>query len=413
MLTKYYNTSLLLLVILSSIIAIVGYIFGASFLVEPVKMGETFVLKSAAHIAKDALFAPLKPIMYALIILSIGSSLAISRGGLGAKFLRVITFFVLFSLIGAILALMAFMTFNNISAFSNPDTISSGSLSDIQQIPFALKIYGVLTSHLMISIYTGVIFGGALKRLGLGVQADQISDLFMDGFRKFLHLTIPLAVFGSVSIALHAEGGVESLTKLLPLVAIYSVTMLSVWVIMIGVTSFALKQSPSSVLRAVLPQAIVSFSTSSSIATLPATKKACEDLGANGDESTPFYTIGATVNMVGSCMGLMLICLYAISSYGMEMSLTDNIVVGLQSAIYAVSIAGVPSASVILVQEILVSQGVSAEYATYVTGIIITIDTLILDRLRTTLNTQSDSMSTAVGLHLYYKTPAIIEQIDD
>ena len=403
MLKKYNETSLLLLVVTAALLAVILYIIGASFITEPLKLGEVFVLKSIAHLAKDALFVPLKPIMYALIILSIGSSLAISQGGLGAKFVRVISFFVIFSTIGAIIALIGFMSFQSIQAFADPASVTSGAIVKVKQIPFALKIYGVMTSALMISIYAGIIFGGALKRLNLGLEADQISDLFMDGFRKFLHVTIPLAVFGSVSIALNAAGGLESLVNLLPLIAIYAVVMFLMWGIMLCVASTVLKRSPKAILRAVFPQAIVSFSTSSSIATLAATKTACEALGADGDESTPFYTIGATVNMVGSCMGIMLVCLYAMSTYGIEMSLATNIVVALQSAIYAVSIAGVPSASVILVQEILVSQGVAAEYATYVTGIIITIDTLLLDRLRTTLNTQSDSMSTAMGLELYHR----------
>jgi len=92
-------------------------------------------------------------------------------------------------------------------------------------------------------------------------------------------------------------------------------------------------------------------------------------------------------------------------AFGIEVELGDALVVGFQSLIFATAAAGTPSASVVLLQDILVSQGVSAEYATYVTGLIITIDTLILDRLRTVLNTQSDSMSTVNGLKIYYKTP--------
>ena len=65
-----------------------------------------------------------------------------------------------------------------------------------------------------------------------------------------------------------------------------------------------------------------------------------------------------------------------------------------------------------LLGDILTSQGVSAEYATYITALIITIDTLVLDRLRTALNTQSDSMSTTMGLHLYYKKPAILGETE-
>jgi len=181
----------------------------------------------------------------------------------------------------------------------------------------------------MISIYAGILLGRAIKGLegkhpGIGQQADIVSDLFIKGFIKFLWITIPLAVFGSLTLALNRPGGV---------------------------------------------------------------------------------TVGATINMVGTLMGLTLISLYGMQAYGIDVTLGDRIVVAFQSMVYATSAAGVPSASIVLIQELLTSQGVSGDFATYVTAIIITIDTLILDRMRTMLNTQSDSMSTANGLKLYYKTP--------
>jgi len=402
--SKIHEIPLLLLVVIAAVIAFGAWALGLSGLAEPIMMGEIFVTKSVAGLAKDALFAPLKPLMYALIIMSIGSSLAISRGGVGAKFFRVISFFVGFSLIGMMAAIGSYLLFDHLNILSDPAVIGGGSAS-VTQSPFMLKIYNVLTSELMISIYAGVLFGAALKRLDLGEKADQISDLFIAGFRKFLQYTIPLAVFGSITLALNSGDGVATLSNLVPLLMPYMLAMTVVWLIIVGVTAAIQGHGIGFVLRAVVPQAIVAFSTSSSIATLPATREACDQLGADADESTPFYTIGATINMVGTLIGLILLSLYAIKAFGIELSLADMGVVGLQSMIFATAAAGTPSASVVLLQEILVSQGVSAEYATYVTGLIITIDTLILDRLRTVLNTQSDSMSTANGLKLYYKTP--------
>lgn len=408
MFKKYNQLSLLLLVIISAVLSVLLYVSGASFLVAPIQMGDVSLGLSIASMAKDSLFLPLKPLMYALIILSIGSSLSISRGALGAKFVRVITFFVVFSLIGSVIAIIAYALFSDLAVFAAPSTISSGITKSIVNVPFALKMYGVLTSSLMVSIYAGVVFGLALKRLNLGSNADQLSDLFMSGFRQFLQVTIPLAVFGSTTLALNAPGGVQSLSNLLPLVGVYTCAMLFLWMSMVLITAVVLKRSPRFVVNAVAPQALVSLSTSSSIATLPATKIACEQLGNNGDESTPFFTIGATINMAGSLMGLIMLALFAMKAFGLPVDFSDMVVVALQSAIYSISIAGVPAASVVLLQDILVSQGVSGEYATYVTGIILTVDTLLLDRLRTTMNTQSDSMSTANGLHLYYKKPNVL-----
>lgn len=404
-----HDIPLLLLVIVAALAAWGFWAMGASELAAPIMLGDVFILKSVAGLAKDALFVPLKPLMYALIILSIGSSIAISTGGLGAKFIRVLFFFVGFSLVGMALGITAYFAFSHLPILPDPATIGAGT-GDLAQSPFAAKIYGVLTSALMICIYTGLIFGAALKRLGLGREADAISDMFIAGFRKFLQYTIPLAVFGSITLALNSPGGVETLGNLVPLLVPYLLAMIGVWIVMIIVTATIQGRGMGFILRAILPQALVAFSTSSSIATLVATKKACSDMGANGDESTPFFTIGATINMVGTVIGLLLMSLYAMSAFGIDVALGDALVVGFQSLVFATAAAGTPSASVVLLQDILVSQGVSAEYATYVTGLIITIDTLILDRLRTVMNTQSDSMSTVNGLKLYYRKPRVLAE---
>jgi len=85
MLTKYYDFPLLLLVMISAALAFAFWAMGLSGLVEPVRLGDIYFTKSIAGLAKDALFVPLKPIMYALIILSIAASIAISRHFIGAR----------------------------------------------------------------------------------------------------------------------------------------------------------------------------------------------------------------------------------------------------------------------------------------------------------------------------------------
>ena len=405
---RYYSIPLILLVILAALLAVGFWAMGASGLATDIPgLG-----LSVGQLAKDALFVPLRPIMYALIILSIAASVAVSTGGMGAKFLRVLLFFVGFSLIGVFVAVAAYSLFPDIQVFDPPSVTDD---TQMEAIPFARKIYGVLTSPLMISIYAGLVFGRAVKRLeasvpGVSEKLDAASDLFIAGFVKFLWVTIPLAVFGSLTLALNKPGGVETLSKLANLLPVYLGSMLVVWLLMILVASRFLGHGLPHMFRALLPQAVVAVATSSSMATLPATRRACSELGANADESTPFYTIGATINMVGTLMGLTLISLYGMNAFGVETSLADRFVVAFQSMVYATSAAGVPSSSVVLLQEILTSQNVALEYATYITGLIITLDTLVLDRMRTVLNTQSDSMSTASGLKLYYRQPKVLRE---
>ena len=234
--SRIHDIPLLLLVAIAAGLAFLFWFFGFAWLAQDIAPGGTYLLKSVAGLAKDALFVPLKPLMYALIILSIGSSLAISHGGLGAKFFRVLGFFALFSLIGLGIGLCSYLLFQGETILPDPSTIGAGA-GDIKQTPFLAKIYGVLTSSLMICIYTGVFLGGALRKLDLGLQADKVSDLFISGFRKFLQYTIPLAVFGSITLALNSPGGVSTLSDLLPLLKPYLLAMVLTWFVVVGVTA--------------------------------------------------------------------------------------------------------------------------------------------------------------------------------
>jgi len=415
MLEKFHNIPLFLLVIIAAGLSLLVYLTGLTqVFTTTIGAGQFNVGESIASLAKASLFGPLRPIMYALIILSIGSSMANSRGGLGAKFIRVIAFFLTFSSIGACVSIVGYSMFSDLTVLPDP-AVATGEISAkvSANIPYAAKIFAVITSELMFSIYAGVIFGYALKRLDLGHQADRVSDLFQAGFRKFLQFTIPLAVFGSITIALSKPGGAATLGNLIPFVCVYILTYGSVWLIMLLITSMVLGKPISFILRAAVPHAVVAVSTSSSIATLPATKIACKELGANADEATPFFTIGATVNMVGTVMGITLLSLYTMKAYGLPVTIGDQIIVALQSLIYSVSAAGVPSAYLVLLGDVLTSHGVSAEYATHIIALIITVDTLFLDRMRTILNTQSDSMSTVMGLHMYYKKHPNLNKLED
>ena len=136
--SKIHNIPLLLLVFLSATAAMLCWIFGLSALSSPLMLGDVFVSKSIAGLAKDALFVPLKPLMYALIILSIGSSLAISTGGLGAKFIRVFSFFICFSLIGMAVGIGAFILFSGLDiGLALPKEGNGSGL--IKEMPFLLK----------------------------------------------------------------------------------------------------------------------------------------------------------------------------------------------------------------------------------------------------------------------------------
>jgi DAACS family dicarboxylate/amino acid:cation (Na+ or H+) symporter len=137
---------------------------------------------------------------------------------------------------------------------------------------------------------------------------------------------------------------------------------------------------------------LTAFSTSSSNATLPtAIQVAVERLKLPREVAHFVLTIGATANQNGTALFEGITVLFLAQCFGIELSLTQQVMVVLMAILAGVGTAGVPGGSLPLVASILVSVGVPAESI----GIIYGVDR-ILDMSRTVLNVQGDIVAAAV-----------------
>ena len=178
---KIHNIPLLLLVFLSATAAMVCWVYRSFRACISHNDGRCFCFKVHCRSCEGCFICSSEAINVCPHYSINWFLLAISTGGLGAKFIRVFSFFICFSLIGMAVGIGAFILFSGLDiGLALPNEGSGSGL--IKEMPFLLKIYGVLTSALMISIYAGLVLGGALKTAGLGQQADEISDLFIKGF---------------------------------------------------------------------------------------------------------------------------------------------------------------------------------------------------------------------------------------
>jgi DAACS family dicarboxylate/amino acid:cation (Na+ or H+) symporter len=137
---------------------------------------------------------------------------------------------------------------------------------------------------------------------------------------------------------------------------------------------------------------VTAFSTSSSNASLPENIRTAEEQFAVPREIASFVLpLGATMNMNGTALFEGMTVLFLAQVFGVELSLTSQIIVVVMSVITAVGAAGVPGGSIPLLVLILETVGVPGEGIALILGV-----DRILDMSRTVPNVMGDQLTSLV-----------------
>ncbi len=137
---------------------------------------------------------------------------------------------------------------------------------------------------------------------------------------------------------------------------------------------------------------VTAFSTSSSNATLPTTiRTAVDEFGVPKGVASFILPLGATMNMNGTALFEGMTVLFLAQVFGVDLSMTSQIIVVVMCIITAVGAAGVPGGSIPLLAGILVMVGVPAEGIALILGV-----DRILDMSRTVPNVMSDLLTSLV-----------------
>ncbi len=135
--------------------------------------------------------------------------------------------------------------------------------------------------------------------------------------------------------------------------------------------------------RGVLPAQQMAFATSSSLATLPMTLRAAvERLGVPQAYASFAVPLGANVKMDGCGAIYPAIASIFIAQYfGLELSLTQYVLIGLTAVLGSLGTAGVPGTSIVMLTLTLNTAGLPLEGI----GYIVAIDRVV-DMMRTATN---------------------------
>lgn len=137
---------------------------------------------------------------------------------------------------------------------------------------------------------------------------------------------------------------------------------------------------------------VTAFSTSSSNASLPENIRTAEEqFGVPREIASFVLPLGATMNMNGTALFEGMTVLFLAQVFGVELSLTSQIIVVVMSVITAIGAAGVPGGSIPLLVLILETVGVPGEGIALILGV-----DRILDMSRTVPNVMGDQLTAVV-----------------
>lgn len=137
---------------------------------------------------------------------------------------------------------------------------------------------------------------------------------------------------------------------------------------------------------------MTAFATSSSAATLPVTlQSATQHLHVKPEIAGFVIPLGATINMDGTALYEASAALFIANLAGIDLSMTQQMIVFFTAMIAAMGAPGIPSAGMVTMVMVLQSVGLPVEAI----AILLPIDRL-LDTIRTTVNVQGDMVGSLI-----------------
>lgn len=206
---------------------------------------------------------------------------------------------------------------------------------------------------------------------------------------KMIDFAMKLAPYGVAALIFSTASqlGFKIILVLLNYVLIVLGALLIHFFITYGaILKYVIKRSPVEFFKGISEVIITAFSTSSSNATLPTSIRVThEKLKVNKDITNFVLTVGSTANQNGTALYEGITVLFLAQFFGVDLTITQQLIVVFLAILAGVGTAGVPGGSLPLVVMVLQTIGVPAEGI----GIILGVDRL-LDMSRTVVNVSGD-----------------------
>ena len=382
---------------------VLGLIFGVLMqYVFPQAVSDSlndYLLSPVQTVFMNALKAVIAPVVFFSMVSCISQFKDLSElGRLGAK---VMGTYIMTTIIAIILSLGLSLLFSPGEkgfALSLTDEIQKVDLDLTVNKSFLQTVIGIVPSNFLQPFVNGdtlqIMFLAVICGIAVGLigeYSEVLKNFFEACNSLFLTVTtmitrfVPIVVFCSISLMIRQIGG----ASLVYVLSVSGTVVLALFCMMVvyGLLILVLARlNPLTFYKKHREGMLTSFTLSSSAASMPANMKDCtEYMGISPKICSFSIPLGATVNMDGACMTIVIFGLFLAKAYGIDIPASGLLSMTVTIALLSLSCPGIPCAGMICVGIVLKSIGVPVEALGLIIGVY-----PILDMFSTMSNTTGD-----------------------
>jgi DAACS family dicarboxylate/amino acid:cation (Na+ or H+) symporter len=249
------------------------------------------------------------------------------------------------------------------------------------------KVMGII----FIAVAFGIALRGVAKR-----PLHNVSDFVDVGLQTLVVIlhwiidVVPIAVFGLVAsiIGTQGFGAFHALGAFILAVIIALVIQGAYYLVRVGLASWV---RPTTLLRGCRDALVMAFSTSSSTITMPLTFECLKDrVGLREKSASLGALVGSNFNNDGTALYEAMAALFvsqmlAAQGLGVELTLSQQLLVVVTSVVASVGAAGIPEAGLVTMTLVFSAVGLPTQYI----ALLLPVD-WFLDRCRTVINVMGD-----------------------
>lgn len=256
---------------------------------------------------------------------------------------------------------------------------------------FPANIFNSLAQGEMLHIISFGIFCGA-GLLIMGERAKSIIDL-VDKCSELMYRVVdiiieftPIGVFGLMAKAV-TTFGVGIFGPVFKFILVdYGANIFSIAVYYSLILYFIAKVNPIKFFKKAFQSWAIAFSTCSSAAALPmAMKIGTDEMGIPKETASFILPLGATANMNGTGIYFGVVVMFAAQLYGIDISLSQQIMLVLTATMLAIGCAAAPQTGLIISIALLTNLGIPLDGIALIAGVY-----RIVDQIHTSTNSMGD-----------------------
>ena len=375
-----------------------------------------WIIDNLFYPAGQILIIMIKMIVVPIVIstLTVGIAGGESTKELGKMGFKTILYFEIITTIAIVVGIVAANIFQpgsgldintlvqaDISSFNN--TIEE--MSDSSQSPFVTTLLSIFPSNIFAAMSNNnsmlaVIFFSVLFGLGLATLPNEqktpvivvlkgISGAMFKVTNMIMRYA-PIGVFALIATTV-ANFGYESLIPLLKLAILVYAAIIFFAVVVLGIVAFICGLNIFTLLRILKDELILAYTTASSETVLPRIMEKMERYGAPARVTGFVIPIGYSFNLDGSTLYQSIAAIFLAQITGVDLSITDQIILVITLMLTSKGIAGVPGVSIVVLLATIGTVGIPLESVAYIIGI-----DRILDMARTALNVVGNALAALV-----------------